>query len=110
MPRCGTRKDENGGEQGYGGDRRQSRRRPSPNGATSPLASLARVPLRTRNCRLRRGVGEHAEQSVNRVGTPRPPPLTRETTMDILYSSVAGFDVHLRSIYVSVRRVAASGA
>jgi transposase len=30
--------------------------------------------------------------------------------MDILYSSVAGFDVHLRSVYVSVRRVSASKA
>jgi transposase len=30
--------------------------------------------------------------------------------MDTLYSSVAGLDVHLRSVYVAVRRVSASKA
>src|SRR5205823_2530134 len=45
MPRCGTRKDEKGGEPGYSEERRRSSRRPSPNGAMSPQASLARVPL-----------------------------------------------------------------
>jgi hypothetical protein len=76
MPPGGTRKDENGVERVMLTDRRPSSRRPRPIGAMSPLASLARVPLRTRNCRLRRVVGEHAEQIVTRVGTPRRSPVS----------------------------------
>src|SRR5438067_983848 len=76
------------------------------NGASSPQMSLTWTSIRTLNCCPR--CGEHAEQTVFPADVPRPPAI-RRMAMDLIFSSVAGLDVHQKSIVACIRKVQPQG-
>jgi Transposase len=53
--------------------------------------------------------GEHAEQTVPSSMSPGSSPFFKEIAMDIIYSNVAGLDLHLKTIVAALRRLQPDG-